>query len=388
MASRYYPPMPATRPQFRVLILGGYGQFGARIAAALARDNGMHLIIAGRRLDAGKRLLETLRHAGASATLSACAMDIDAMDFSAQLALFAPQLVIHAAGPFQGRDYRVAEATLAAGAHYVDLADAREFVTGIEALATQARRANRWVISGASSVPGLSAAVVEAFASRLCTLESIEVAISPGNRTDRGVATTRAILSYVGKPFPILQQGHWTPAHGWQSLRRLRVAGVGARWLARCEVPDLSLLPQRYPQLLNCDFRAGLELRRMHFGLWLASWLVRARLIATLERWSRPLLALSRRWQNAGSDTGLMCVDLRGMDDKGHRLHLRWTLVAAEGDGPQVPATAAVVLARKLACGELHGAGAQACLDLFTLDEFLHALRGHSITTTLELDPS
>ncbi|MEO5559836.1 MAG: saccharopine dehydrogenase NADP-binding domain-containing protein [Dokdonella sp.] len=380
--------MPVARPPFRVLILGGYGQFGARIAAALARDNGMHLVIGGRRLDAGERLLETLRQAGASATMGACAIDLDAVDFTAQLAVIAPQLVIHAAGPFQGRDYRVAEATLAAGAHYVDLADAREFVTGIEALAAQARRANRWVISGASSVPGLSAAVVEAFASRLSALESIEVAISPGNRTDRGVATTRAILSYVGKPFPILQQGHRTHAHGWQSLRRLRVAGVGARWLARCEVPDLSLLPQRYPQLLNCDFRAGLELRRMHFGLWLASWLVRARLIASLEHWSRPLLALSRRWQNAGSDTGLMCVDMRGIDDNGHRLHLRWTLVAADGDGPQVPATAAVVLARKLARGKLHGAGAQACLDLFTLDEFLHALRGHAITTTLEIDPS
>ncbi len=379
--------MPAARAQFNVLILGGYGQFGARIAAALARDNGMHLVIAGRRLDAGERMVETLRHDGAKATLSACAIDIDAANFAAQLATIAPQLVIHTAGPFQNRNYRVAEAALAAGAHYIDLADAREFVIGIEALAAQARRADRWVVAGASSVPGLSAAVVESHASRFGTLESIEVAISPGNRTDRGVATTRAILGYVGKPFPILQQGRWTNAHGWQSLRRLHVRGAGTRWLARCEVPDLSLLPRRYPRLRNCDFRAGLELRRMHFGLWLASWLVRASLVADLDRWSQPLLAVSRRWQNIGSDIGLMCVDLRGIDAQGHRLHVRWTLIATDGDGPQVPATAAVVLARKLAHGELRGAGAQACLDLFTLDEFLHALRGHAITTTLEIDP-
>ncbi|MEO7325768.1 MAG: hypothetical protein ABIW82_13160 [Dokdonella sp.] len=100
------------------------------------------------------------------------------------------------------------------------------------------------------------------------------------------------------------------------------------------------------------------------------------------------MLALSLRWQNASSDIGLMRVDLRRIDDKGDRLHLRWTLVAADGDGPLVPATAAVVLARKLARGELSGAGAQACLDLFTLDEFLHALRGHAITTSLEIDPT
>ncbi len=85
-------------------------------------------------------------------------------------------------------------------------------------------------------------------------------------------------------------------AHGWQSLRRERYAGVGVRWLARCDVPDLDVLPARYPQLRDCDFRAGLELRRMHFGLWLGSWAVRAGLLRSLRPWARHLLALSEHW--------------------------------------------------------------------------------------------
>ena len=96
------------------------------------------------------------------------------------------------------------------------------------------------------------------------------------------------------------------------------------------------------------------------------------------------MLALSERWLDSGSDTGLMQLELRGVDREDVPLHLRWRLVATHGDGPQVPATAAIVLARKLARDELAGAGAGPCLDLFTLDEFLAALDGYAITTTIE----
>ena len=105
---------------------------------------------------------------------------------------------------------------------------------------------------------------------------------------------------------------------------------------------------------------------------------------ARKEPWTAPLLALSRRWQDTGSDVGLMCVDLSGLDPDGRPLRLRWTLVARDGDGPQVPATAAVVLARKLARGRLPGSGARACLDLFTLEEFVAGLAGFAVTTSVQ----
>lgn len=376
-------------PAFRILVLGGYGQFGSRISAALARDPALHLIVAGRRIESAEQQVDRLRAGGASALLSAMAIDVSHAGFADTLAVLAPQLVIHTAGPFQGCRHEVAEAALAAGAHYIDLADGRDFVVGIDALDACARAAGRWVISGASSVPGLSAAVVEAHLHHFGVLQEVEAAISPGNRTDRGLATTRAILGYVGQPYPVLKDGRWRRVHGWQSLRRLRIEGVRPRWLARCEVPDLTVLPRRYPQLRGCDFRAGLELRRMHWGLWLASWTVRARLLRSLAPWAGRLLAISQRWIDAGSDTGLMAIELRGLDPAGKPLRVQWTLLAHAGDGPQVPATAAVVLARKLARGALPGeGGARACLDLFTLEEFLQALEGYAIETRVQVDPT
>ena len=48
--------------------------------------------------------------------------------FAAQLKALNPDLVIHCAGPFQGQDYRVALASMACDAHYIDIADGRDFV--------------------------------------------------------------------------------------------------------------------------------------------------------------------------------------------------------------------------------------------------------------------
>jgi short subunit dehydrogenase-like uncharacterized protein len=58
------------------------------------------------------------------------------------------ELVIHTAGPFQGQDYGVvAAAVAAAGAHYIDLADGRRFVcdfpAALDAAFREARPARR-----------------------------------------------------------------------------------------------------------------------------------------------------------------------------------------------------------------------------------------------------
>jgi hypothetical protein len=364
----------------RILVLGGYGLFGSRIVRALACDADTTVIVAGRDPARATSLAASLD--APRARIETAAIDTTAADFVERLAALHPDLVIDTAGPFQGRDYRVALSALSVGAHCIDLADGRTFVCGIHALERLAHGAERRVVSGASSVPALHAAVIDAHLSRFSQLEHVETAIAPGNRTPRGWATTLSILGYVGRPFRVLREGAWLTAYGWQSLRRRDIEGVGTRWVARCDVPDLELLPERYPGLRTLDFRAGLELRRMHFGLWLASWAVRARLLRSLVPLARPLFAMSEAWQARGSETGFMQVSMRGVGNDGRPLQLDWTLVARCGDGPQIPATAAVVLARKLARGELPGGGAGPCLGLFTLDEFMAALDGFAMTAT------
>ncbi len=392
MSSPMSLPMSSRIPTpFRVLVLGGYGLFGGRIVRALARNANMHVLVAGR--DRAKAAAFIASIDAPLAGLEAIAIDTQAEDFEARLRALAPHLLIDTAGPFQQRTegadaadiYRIAAAALAVGAHSIDLADGRDYVRGIGVLDAQAKAAGRWAISGASSVPALHAAVIEDHREHFAAIDAVESAIAPGNRTPRGWATTLAILSYSGKSYRVLRDGVWQNVYGWQSLRRLRVPGVGVRWLARCEIPDLDLLPSRYPTLRTVDFRAGLELRRMHLGLWLATWCVRAGLIRDLRAFAKPLYTLSEYWQGIGSDVGFMRVSLRGVGRDGARQRLDWTLIARDGDGPQIPATAAVLLARKLASGALPGAGATPCMDLFTLDEFLQTLDGYAMEARVEI---
>ena len=350
-------------------MLGGYGAFGGRVAERLARGGDVELIIAGRSLERALTFAERLS-AATGARIEAAAIDAGKVRAS-ELRTWKPSLLINASGPYQGQDYGLARACIAAGAHYIDLADAREFVTGIVGLDEEARGAGVLVVSGASTVPAVSAAVLDAAISRVPLPEAVTVVISPGNSFDPGLATTQSILGGLGKPFKVLRDSRMTVTHGWQGARRVTMPGLGERWVGDCNVPDLDLLPQRYPGLKTVRVQAGLEVGPFHLGLWLLSWLVRAGLLRRPERLAGPLLALKHRLGFLGSDRGGMTVTLEGRDQLGRPARCDFHLVAGSGDGPFIPATPAVILARKLLAGDLDERGAMPCLGLLSLVDFL-----------------
>ena len=282
-----------------------------------------------------------------------------------------PAVLINATGPYQAQDYRVARACIEAGAHYLDLADARGFVTGIAGLDAEARRAGVLVVSGASTVPAISAAVVDAYARQFGRLEAVHTIIAPANSFDPGIATTRSILGTLGRPLAAPGKAAGGRFHGWQGLRRQRLPGLGGRWIARCDAPDLDLFGERYPGLRDVRVYAALEVGAFHLGLWGLSWLARAGLLRRPDRLAAPLLGLKRRLAFLGSDRGGMVVTLDGRDADGRPKRLAWHLVAASGHGPYIPATPSVLLAKRLLAGTLATRGAMPCVGLFTLDEFL-----------------
>jgi len=352
----------------RIVVLGGYGVFGSRIAERLARDPALRVIVAGRSLASAEAKRDALA-AQATAKIEAAALDVMAIDADT-LRRLGGQIVINAVGPYQAQDYRVARAAIGAGAHYIDLADARAFVTGIAALDAEARSAGVLVTSGASSVPALAAAVIDDLAPRFESLGTLTYAISPGNSFDPGEATVASILGAVGKPFTTLRDGVMATAHGWQPLVTHRGADTGTRWLGACDVPDLDLFPIRYPTLRTQRFLAGVEVRLFHGGLWLLSWLVRAGLAPSVAPLARPLLALKRRLGFLGSDRGLMFIRIDGRDRNREPLSVTWTLVAHQGHGPYIPGIPAVIIARRLAAGLETQRGAMPCLGLVTHADF------------------
>lgn len=362
-----------------VLVIGGTGVFGSRLCIALAREPGIDLIVAGRNLASAEAFCA--RHGGRAERL-----DRDADGLEDRLAALSPFAVIDAAGPFQayGTDpYRLARAAVAAGAHYLDLSDDAGFTAGIGALDGLARAAGVQVLSGVSSVPALSSAVVEHLRQGIADLHLIDIAILPGNRAPRGASVVRAILAQVGQTVRHWRGGRWTDGRGWDRPAGVALfAGEGPRWASLIGAPDLVLFPDRF-RARSVLFRAGLELRLMHGGLWFLSLPVRFGLVRSLAPAAGALRWIAARLEPFGTDRGGMRVMVAGAMTGENAVQREWTLRAGAGDGPQVPALPARIVVRKLIAGALI-AGARPCLAEFTIPEFAAEVARSTFDITLE----
>ena len=354
-----------------VLVLGGYGFFGTRIAKSLAADGRTRVLVAGRNLD---RAASTARELGLCPDQ---AVKVDAHDrhLAARVGELGVNVLVHTAGPFQGQRYDVAQAAIAAGCHYIDLADGRAFVAGITSLDVEARRRGVSVISGASSVPALSSAVVERYAPHFRELAAIRIGITSGARAP-GLATVRGIFGYLGLPFERLENGVWTTTYGWMDLQGHRFPQpLGRRLLGSCDVPDLEVLRWRHPEVRTVTFHAGFASAGGHLVVYTLAAAVRARLLRTAVPWARPLNRLSRILEPIVSHRGGMFVTLEGIARDGRLTSLTWTLLAEHNHGPEIPCGATTALVRKLARGDTLPVGAMPCVGLLTVDEYLEPLR-------------
>ena len=349
----------------RTLVLGGYGNFGARISRALAVDENVSLLVGGRDARRASAFAEAL---GGGAT--GMRVDAQAGDFASSLRQMGVQLVIHTAGPFQSQDWRVPQA-VAAGAHYIDLADGRRFVCDFaDALNDRFRAAGRSAITGASTVPALSSAVVDALSAGWQALHGIDICIAPAQAAPRGEATLAAVLDYCGAPIRVWQDDRWTEQHGWLRPSPVHFARMRPRRGALCDIPDLELFPQRYGGVRSVMFRAALEVGMAQQAFaWLA-WSRRIGLLSAPQKLAPLLNSAGRLFDPLGSALGGMVVRVQGLDGQGQAASRAWHIAADNHHGPEIPCMAAVLLGRRLARGEALPVGAQACMGLLRLDEF------------------
>jgi hypothetical protein len=168
-------------------------------------------------------------------------------------------------------------------------------------------------------------------------------------------------------------------------MRRERFA-FGTRWAAACDVPDLELLPRRYPGVRTVEFRAALELGVQHLALWSAASLRRLGVPLPLERWARTL-DRAASWMDAlGGDRGGMLVSMVGRRPDGSRARVEWHLAVDALNGPEIPCIAAILLARKLAAGASPQTGAFPCMGFLTLAELEREFPRWKITTVVKED--
>ena len=363
----------------KILILGGYGVFGGRLAELLADLPGLDLLICGRDLARAEDFCAAYRGA---ARVHPCALDRRAI--AEGLERLQPDLVVDASGPFQdygAERYHVVEACIAAGVDYLDFADGADFVSGIDRFDDRSRAAGLFVLSGVSSFPALTGAVLREMAKTM-DIRSVEGGIAPSPFAGIGLNVMRAVVGYAGAPVKLRRGGRDTHGIGLAESLRFPVAVPGRLPLRNIhfslvDVPDLQLIPRGWPAIADIWMGAGPVPEILHRILNLLAKARAALRLPSLEPFSRLFYAVLNRMR-FGEHRGGMFIRARGRAD-GQPVERSWHLLAEGDDGPYIPSMAIEAIVRKLVAGERPTPGARSSVDALTLADYAALFDGRSI---------
>jgi hypothetical protein len=367
-----------------ILILGGYGTFGGRLAHLLASDNRLTLLIAGRSVEKADAFCKQLPTRAEKIPLF---FDRNG-NVERQLEIIDPDLVVDATGPFQlyGKEpYQVVKACIELGIDYMDLADGSEFVKNISLFDEPAKAKGTYILSGVSSFPVLTAAVVRRLSIGLSQVITIKGGIAPSPYAGVGLNVIRAIAIYSGKRLPLIRNGQRSFGYALTETMRYTISPPGYIPLKNTlfslvDVPDLQVLPELWIGLDAIWMGAGPVpeiLHRMLIGL---AWLVRIGILPSLL----PFASLFHfvinilRW---GEHRGGMFVLVEGVDNKGKKIERSWHLLAEGDDGPFIPSMAVEAIVRNSLTGKKPMPGARPAANDLELEDYESIFNDRTIYT-------
>lgn len=355
----------------KILILGGYGVFGGRLVQLLA-GQGLDLIVAGRDLQRARAFCAT--HPGTEPVKA------DRATIAQTLQTQRPDMLIDASGPFQnyGPDpYTVLKACIATATNYLDFADGADFVAGVSTFDAAAKATGIFALSGVSSFPVLTAAVL-AEAALTMQITHVTGGIAPSPHAGVGLNVLRAVLGYAGQPVRLIRDGRPTTGRGLADTQRMTIAPPGALPLdntlfSLVDVPDLRAIPAAMPTIRSLWLGAGPRPEPLH------------RLLITLARLRSPhltRLAPLAHWVlnvvKYGAHRGGMVLDLQGSAN-GLPVTRSWHMLAEGDDGPLIPAMAIACLIGKVQQGALPDPGARTAVGALDLADYATMFRDRAI---------
>ncbi len=370
------PPFPLSR----ILVLGASGQFGRRLCRRLIHLDGLHLLLGGRDEQRLKVTRCQLHAVKPDAPIDTFTWDIAVPGLADLLRAHKINLVIHLAGPFQGQDYTVAEACLEAEAAYIDMADGRDFVAKFSKLDAAAREKGIPLVTGASTLPAFSTAIVDGMVENFSQLCGVDYGICAGVKSGLGLATLKAVLSYCGKPYPVLNDGKRVTIFGLGRPRHHDFPSpVGRRYVVDCDIPDHDLFPARYATLRQMDFGSCIDVPGLARMLSLMSGCARKGLIKDWNGLSILIAPAVDAMKLLGSPHSGFFMCLEGKGPQGNPKKMQLEVLARDGSGLEIPVTPVILLVKKMLRGDLLPSGAYPCMGLFSLAALKQELSSYPI---------
>jgi len=328
----------STLPGKRLLLLGEFGDFGRHLAVRLARLPEVVLTLAG----PPSRSAEAYARDQALSYLALSPEDAPTLERLLD-GVFA---VINIWRPLMGGEYSLAARCAERGIHYVDAADGRAAVTGLERLTRRAERSGARLVSGAGVNPLLSSALVDLARDDFDELDEIHVFLAPGRDDGRELATARLILSRLELPVRFKEGGRWQETRRWHRPLAVRLpAPIGRRRGFLGDLPEMDLFLKRYEAPV-VTARVGLGSAWFNFGVRLLSMIVRRRRDKTPPRWLMAFLRLSPSLPGGGRTGAALRIELRGQCGRQPCAHVL-TLVAHEAPGLALASAPLTALVRQ-----------------------------------------
>ena len=271
-----------------------------------------------------------------------------------------PDLVIDASGPFQAygdEPYRLAEACIAQGISYLDLADGADFVAGINRLDGAARSNGVFVLSGCSTFPAVSGAILRELAGSWDEVTACLSFLAPSPKVAMGANVISAILSYAGER---LRNGDTGLATGMRGgIRPAGAVPLGPLTGLAVDVPDLAVLSGPWPGLGHVRAFVATRPQVMLHLLRALAWARSKRLLPPPGRLA-PLVSWSQAAFNWGEHRGGIMFEASGRKH-GEAVSARFDLIADADEGPYIPVLAAVCVVKACVAGKAPAPGARSC---------------------------
>ncbi len=277
-----------------ILVLGGYGMVGRRIAAQLASVFPAQVVIAGRDMQRAAALASEVGLGTRARRVDAD----DATSFGAALDDVGTVVMCVAQ-----RDMQLLRASVERGLAYTDIAPKLAFWQGAEQMNADAQRTGACVVLGAGLSPGISNMMAARLAATVGPLDRIETSILLSLGDEYGPDSLKHVLASVTQPFSVFENGRARSALPFSEGARVRFPQpLGPRTAYLFPWSDVDY----YPKTLGASTSVGRFALDPPWAGLAASLLVRAG---------------ARRWLSSSSAS-----------ERGHRAIERLKRLSAERD--------------------------------------------------------
>ncbi len=244
-----------------IVLVGGSGAVGSRVAHSLAAAYRGRVRVAGRRR-------ERAREVASTAGNGAEALVVDVGDPRTWAAVEGASLVLVC---LDQETTSFARFCLSLGVSYVDISAQGSFLKQVEELDAVARHYGASAVLSVGLVPGLSNLLAAAVTERLPALDRVDIVVQLGLGDAHGAAAIAWMLDQLDAPFDVGLPGARVPTRGFGESLEWREPRGGPRRAYRFNFPDQHTLT------------TSLEIQ-VHSWFCLTSRLT-TRLVAALVRW-------------------------------------------------------------------------------------------------------